>query len=141
MWGRTILLVFLLSFAFRYQAMTECVHQDSVVVDGQRYIYLADVLIDTSAHQKGNLAKDWWLGLQWGRTINAPFQPGGVSSSSLASNRPLFQLERQQTMQNGLRRWGLRLEYFQPWVLLRSEVSEDVKGWICLLYTSPSPRD
>ena len=122
--------MFLLSFASKHQAMTARVHQDSVVVDGQRYVYLADVLIDTSAHQKGNFAKDWWLGLQWDRAINAPFQPGGVSSSSLASNRPLFQLERQQTMQNGLSRWGLRLEYFQPWVLRRSEVSEDVKGWI-----------
>ena len=89
--------------------MTARVHQDSVVVDGQRYVYLVDVLIDTSAHQKGNLAKDWWLGLQWDWAINAPFHPGGVSSSSLASNRPLLQLERQQTMQKGLRRWGLRL--------------------------------
>lgn len=130
MWGRTVLFVFLLSFASKYQATTACVHQDSVVVDGQRYVYLADVLIDTSAHQKGSLAEDWWLGLQWDRAINAPFQTEGVSSSSLASNRPLLQLERQQTMQNGLRRWGLRLEYFQPWVLRRSEVSEDVKGWI-----------
>tara|TARA_B110000003_G_scaffold68124_1_gene69183 strand:- start:18378 stop:19205 length:828 start_codon:yes stop_codon:yes gene_type:complete len=141
MWGRTIFVFVLVLCASSQEAFSTCVLQDSLVVDGQRFIYLAEVQIDSVSHSEKTSAQDWWLGMKWDMPFSEVFYSGGVSSSSLVSKRPLFQVERQQAIQNGTKRWGLRLAYHQPWVLRRSEVSEDVKGWIASESSAVSPLE
>lgn len=104
--------------------------RDSIVVDGSRVRYLAEVDVDTTTQVNSILGDDWWLGVGW----DIPW--GGQGSSSelftlgLVPNRPLVCVEHQKARSSGQGRLGTFLVYSQPWSFSQEDVSEDVKGWI-----------
>ncbi|MGB1384539.1 MAG: hypothetical protein ACPG66_01665 [Flavobacteriales bacterium] len=104
--------------------------RDSVVVDGNRIQYLAEVEVDTAKRQATFVGEDWWLGLGWDVAVGAQTSPQPILTSHLPANRPLIYLERQQDLMSGKGRVGAFLAYSQPWAFSALEVSEDAKGWI-----------
>lgn len=104
--------------------------RDSVVVDGSRVTYLAEVEVDTTRNEPLFQGDDWWMGVGWDVPVTFSNPEGSMSSLGLANNRPLLYLEHQQDRAGGRGRLGVFLAYSQPWELSESEVSPDVKGWI-----------
>lgn len=103
--------------------------RDSVVVDGNRVIYLAEVDVDTTQGPTFFQGDDWWFGVGWDVHVGQP-SSANFSTLGLPVNRPMMFLEHQQVGSSGRGRYGLFLGYFQPWALAEGEVSPDVKGWI-----------
>lgn len=103
--------------------------RDSVVVDGSRVTYLAEVDVDTTRGAALFQREDWWFGVGWDVHVG---QPSTVDFTTLGlpAHRPSLFLEHQQALSSGRGRLGLLLGYFQPWALAEGEVSTDVKGWI-----------
>ena len=104
--------------------------RDSVVVDGNRFQYLAEVEVDTATQQAAFFGEDWWLGLGWDVVVGAPTSPQAILTSHLSANRPLIYLEHQRDLGSGKGRVGALLAYSQPWAFSALQVSEDAKGWI-----------
>lgn len=103
--------------------------RDSIVVDGMRWNYLADVSIDTTRNAPLFFATDWWLGAGWMLQANSPAMDAMVLPN-MALSSPSVMLERQWRLTSGKGRVGIRLGYHQPWMLDVDNVSEHVKGWI-----------
>jgi hypothetical protein len=103
--------------------------RDSVVVDGSRVTYLAEVDVDTTQGVPLFQREDWWFGVGWDVHVGPP-STADFSTLGLPANRPLLFLEHQQALPSGRGRLGVFLGYFQPWALAEAEVSSDVKGWI-----------
>ena len=104
--------------------------RDSVVVDGSRVTYLAEVDVDTTQGTSLFQGDDWWFGVGWDVHVGRPARGSDLSTLGLPANRPMMCLEHQQELPSGRGRFGLLLRYFQPWALAEGEVSPDVKGWI-----------
>ncbi len=110
-----------------------CAHptdRDSVVVDGHRVRYLAEVEVDTTRQKPTFGQEDWWLGLGWDVLVGSQDRANAISTSHLAANRPLIYMEHQRDLVSGRGRVGAFLVYSQPWSFSSEEVSEDAKGWI-----------
>jgi hypothetical protein len=104
--------------------------RDSVVVDGNRVQYLAEVDVDSTLQETAFGGEDWWLGLGWDVRVGAHASPQFISTSELAANRPLIYLEHQRDLASIRARVGVFLAYSQPWSFSEDEVSEYAKGWI-----------
>ena len=104
--------------------------RDSVVVDGNRMSYLAEVDIDTTWQSNPNWDQDWWIGVGWDFSSHPEVNSVSISTGALSENRPLLYVERQKIQPSGTRRAGFFAAYFQPWILAQDQISEDVKGWI-----------
>lgn len=103
--------------------------RDSIVVDGMRWNYLADVAIDTTKDAPVFFETDWWLGVGWMLQANASAMDAMVLPD-MALSSPSVMLERQWRLTSGKGRVGIRLGYHQPWMLDVDNVNEHVKGWI-----------
>lgn len=103
--------------------------RDSVVVDGSRVTYLAEVEVDTTQGVPLFQGEDWWFGVGWDVHVGQP-SSADFSTLGLSVNRPSLFLEHQQDLPSGRSRIGVFFGYFQPWALAEGEVSSDVKGWI-----------
>lgn len=104
--------------------------KDSVVVDGSRVTYLAEVDVDTTRDASLFQRDDWWLGVGWDVPVARSISSEDISTLGLVTNRPLLHFEHQSTHPRGRGRWGVFAVYSQPWTLAEEEVSPNVKGWI-----------
>ena len=106
-----------------------CSLRDSIVVDGMRWNYLADVAIDTNQNAPVFFETDWWLGAGWMLQANSSAMDAMILPNMPLSS-PNVMLERQWRLTSGRGRIGIRLGYHQPWMLDVDNVNEHVKGWI-----------
>lgn len=105
--------------------------RDSVVVDGARLDYVAEVNIDTTTQASATVSREWWFGAGWDiRANSTPPSVASMSTHALATNRPLLVVEHQRRRRGDLGKVGAFLVYSQPWALSLNEVSDHVKGWI-----------
>ena len=102
--------------------------QDSVVVDGQRFDYFAEVEVDTTASLTNGLQRDWWLGMGW--NVQANSSSGDLSTIGLPARRPTLYLSFQQDFRKARGRGGVYLSHHQPWTIQIDEVSPYIKGWV-----------
>ena len=103
--------------------------RDSIEVNGARFVYLADVSIDTTQGEVLSSFSDWWIGVGWDVRRN-PQVMGTMSTLDLVSNRPQLMLEHHLTLPRMGGRLGWNVVYSQPWRLAQEEVSDNAKGWI-----------
>lgn len=105
--------------------------RDSIVVDGQRIRFVADVQVDTTAFQTMPADADWWFGVSWEVQLASRSSSSmRMSTLDVLPNRPSLRLERQHVMQKGRGKMGFFVEHSQPWTFDAEEVSEFAKGWI-----------
>ena len=112
------------------QALALSSPKDSVVVDGSRVTYLAEVDVDTTRDASLSLGDDWWLGVGWDVPVARLHSSDVVSTMGMVTNRPILHLERQSIHPHGRGRRGVFAAYSQPWTFAEEEVSPNVKGWI-----------
>lgn len=103
--------------------------RDSIEVNGARFVYLADVSIDTTQGEVLSSFSDWWIGVGWDVRRNHQVM-GTMSTLDLVSNRPQLMLEHHLTLPRMGGRLGWNVVYSQPWRLAQEEVSDNAKGWI-----------
>ena len=102
--------------------------RDTLVVNGSRVAYEAQVAVDTLVALSVDAKVDWWLGAGMDLTQLQSFEDMDVPLTAVGTTRPFFRLERRHSGKKG--RWGVHCTYHQPWKLSESEISPHVKGWV-----------
>ena len=104
--------------------------RDSIDVNGAKFVYLADVSIDTTEGGEFKAFSDWWIGMGWDARQKLQMVEGPLSTLDLVSSRPQLMLERHLTSKSMRSRLGWSVAYSQPWSLMQDGVMDDVKGWL-----------
>ena len=102
--------------------------RDTLVVNGSRVAYEAQVAVDTLVTLSLDARVDWWFGAGMDLTRLHSFEDMDVPLTAMGTTRPFFRLERRHSGKKG--RWGLHCTYHQPWKLSESDISPHVKGWV-----------
>lgn len=102
--------------------------RDTLVVNGSRVAYQAQVAVDTLVANSPVARVDWWFGAGMDLTRLQGFEDANVPLAAMATTRPFFRMERRHSGKNG--RWGVHCTYHQPWKLSESQISPHVKGWV-----------
>lgn len=102
--------------------------RDTLVVNGSRMAYQAQVAVDTLVTLSIDGRVDWWIGAGMDLTRLQSFEEMDVPLSAMGTTRPFFRLERRHSGKKG--RWGVHCTYHQPWKLSEAEISPHVKGWV-----------
>lgn len=102
--------------------------RDTLVVNGSRVAYEAQVAVDTLVSLSVDARVDWWFGAGMDLTRLQSFEDKDVPLAAMGTTRPFFRLERRHSGKKG--RWGVHCTYHQPWKLAESEISPHVKGWV-----------
>ena len=106
----------------------EDVPRDTLIVNGLKVAYRAEVDVDTLVNASLAAHVDWWFGAGMDLTWPNAFVQNDVPLSAIGTTRPFFRMERRHSGKKGL--WGIHCTYHQPWKLSEAEVSPYVKGWI-----------
>ena len=102
--------------------------RDTLIVNGSRVAYQAQVAVDTLVNLSLDARVDWWIGAGTDLTHRQSYEEVNVPLLAMGTTRPFFRLERRHSGKKGM--WGLHCTYHQPWKLSESEISPHVKGWV-----------